>query len=120
VRKIKENAPLDMRDKKIRKAVLYVRRNIGYELRLSDIADHACVTPSYLSRYFKAKTGHNISKWIADTRLDAATLLLESTDLPISSIALETGFANARTFRRLFSDRFAMSAREYRLSMDAR
>lgn len=90
------------------------------EIRLSDnitlesIADEMFFTTSYLSRLFKKQTGKNFSEYIIDRRLEKAKLLLLSTNRTIDSIAQETGYENANSFRRLFKSKIGISATEYR------
>ena len=93
------------------------------EFRLNDnitlegIASEMFFTPSYLSRLFKKEIGKNFSDYLIDRRLEKAKILLQSTNRTIDSIAQETGYENANSFRRLFKSKIGMSATEYRLSI---
>lgn len=92
------------------------------EFRLNDnitlegIAGEMFFTPSYLSRLFKKEIGKNFSDYLIDRRLEKAKILLVSTNRTIDSIAQETGYENANSFRRLFKSKIGMSATEYRSS----
>lgn len=83
-------------------------------LTLEGIASEMFFTPSYLSRLFKKEMGKNFSDYLIERRLEKAKLLLLSTNLTIDSIAQETGYENANSFRRLFKSKVGMSASAYR------
>jgi len=83
-------------------------------ITLESIAGEMFFTPSYLSRLFKKEMGKNFSDYLIDRRLEKAKILLLSTNRTIDSIAQETGYENANSFRRLFKSKIGMSATEYR------
>lgn len=83
-------------------------------ITLESIAAEMYFTPSYLSRLFKKEMGKNFSDYLIDRRLEKAKILLLSTNRTIDSIAQETGYENANSFRRLFKSKIGMSATEYR------
>ncbi|MEA4924401.1 MAG: helix-turn-helix domain-containing protein [Syntrophomonadaceae bacterium] len=83
-------------------------------ITLESIAAEMYFTPSYLSRLFKKEIGKNFSDYLIDRRLEKAKILLLSTNRTIDSIAQETGYENANSFRRLFKSKIGMSATEYR------
>lgn len=85
-------------------------------LTLEGIASEMFFTPSYLSRLFKKEMGKNFSDYLIERRLEKAKLLLLSTNLTIDSIAQESGYENANSFRRLFKSKLGMSATAYRSS----
>ena len=49
-------------------------------------------------------------------RIEAAQRLLESTDLNISAVAEQTGFASAAHFRRVFRETMGVGPLQYRKS----
>lgn len=87
---------------------------LNENITLESIAAEMYFTPSYLSRLFKKEIGKNFSDYLIDRRLEKAKILLLSTNRTIDSIAQETGYENANSFRRLFKSKLGMSATEYR------
>ena len=47
-------------------------------------------------------------------RLEMASRQLAGTELPITSIALESGFNNISYFNRVFKKKFGVTPKEYR------
>lgn len=90
--------------------------HLNDNITLERIADEMFFTTSYLSRLFKKQIGKNFSDYLIDRRLEKAKLLLLSTNRSIDSIAQETGYENANSFRRLFKSKIGLSASQYRSS----
>lgn len=93
-----------------------IEMRLNDNITLESIASEMFFTPSYLSRLFKKEIGKNFSEYLIDRRLEKAKILLLSTNRTIDSIAQETGYENANSFRRLFKSKIGMSATEYRSS----
>jgi len=72
-------------------------------------------TPSYLSSIFKSETGKMLNRYIAETRIHNAELLLLS-DQKIDLIAEQCGFSDTTTFRRSFKRYLGMTPTEYQKS----
>jgi AraC-like DNA-binding protein len=56
----------------------------------------------------------SLPQFISDLRLEYASRLLSTTDLPISDIMAKAGFSNASVFSRYFSRKFQISPTQYR------
>ncbi len=56
-------------------------------------------------RMFQKETRHAPLAYQLEIRINRARVLLEQTDLPVSEIALQTGFANVFYFSKMFSKR---------------
>lgn len=93
-----------------------IESRLDDNITLEGIADEMFFTPSYLSRLFKKEIGQNFSEYLIERRLEKAKVLLLSTNRTIESIAVETGYENANSFRRLFKSKMGMSATKYRSS----
>ena len=72
------------------------------------------LSPYYLSRLFRRVTGQSIVDYLNNRRIEAAQKLLETTELSISAIAEQTGFASAAHFRRVFREVMDISPLQYR------
>ena len=86
----------------IEKVKRYIQKNYRFDIRREDIASSVFLTPDYLSKIFKAKTGLNISDYINEYRVEQAKSLLRNTDRCISDIAGETGFDSLSYFSTVF------------------
>lgn len=100
-------------DPKIQHILAYINQHLAEMLSVDTLAAHAYMSKFYLMRKFKADTGYGIHQYIRSKRLLLARDLLK-TDLPITQISAEVGFADYSTFSRAFKEMFHCSPREYR------
>ena len=98
----------------IARAKKYIDENYRENIDRDDVAAIAFVTPNYLSKQFKIKTGMNLREYINKLRIQEAQRLLLSTDTPITSIALYVGFDNVSYFSTVFKRYSDMSPLEWR------
>jgi len=91
-----------------------VEERLHESITLESIANELFFSPSYLSRLFKKQIGKNFSEYLIDRRLERAKLLLRTTGRTVDSIARESGYENANSFRRLFKSKVGISSSEYR------
>ena len=68
-----------------------------------------------LSRLIKNRTGKTYTDLIQEKRLSQAAWLLTNTGKRVDEIARLAGYENISYFHRLFSSRFGMSPRQYRI-----
>ncbi len=84
-------------------------------LSLISLAEHFKLTPSYISEYFKDRTGLKYVEYLATLRMTKAKeLLTTAPDLSISDICARVGFANTETFIRAFKRLEGTSPGKYR------
>ncbi|MDR7334129.1 helix-turn-helix transcriptional regulator [Roseateles asaccharophilus] len=69
--------------------------------RLASISD---VSPAHFSRSFKQAFGLPPHRYLLTRRIERAVALLRETELPITDIAFQTGWASLGTFGRIFRD----------------
>ena len=100
--------------RRVQKVKNYINDHINDELRLEQLAKLVCMTPTAFSRYFKLRTGKNLSEYIVDIRLgQAARRLVDTTD-SISEICWNCGFNTLSNFNRLFRKRKGCNPTEFR------
>ena len=100
---------------RITKIVNYINENYGDpDLNVNMIADKFSITPSYMSRYFKAKVGNALSDYIVQIRIAKAMEMLKNTDMKISVIAEKVGFSSVTVFMRAFKRSEGITAGEFR------
>ena len=61
----------------------------------------------------------SLPQFVSDLRLEYASKLLITTDLPINEITAKAGFSNASVFSRYFSRKFQISPSQYRQANSA-
>lgn len=102
--------------RRILKVKNYISENYKYEIRLAILADIAGMSPSAFSRFFKLRTGRNLSDYIIDIRLGYAARMLVDTNHSVSEISFESGFNNLSNFNRIFKRKKGCSPTEFRES----
>jgi len=87
-------------------AVEAMENHLADVLGLADLAMIAGVSPRQLNRLFHDRLGRSTMSYYRNLRLDTAERLLSHSRLPLTEIALATGFANSSHFSRVYSQRF--------------
>lgn len=94
----------------------HVRKNYMNPINISELAEVGHLSVSALERRFKKYLSKTPKQFINDIRLENARRLLLDTNLPIATIALETGFSDASYFTRMFSKSVGKLPSEFRLN----
>ena len=94
---------------KLRKAVILMEKNLATPLEISVIARLVDSSSRQLERVFLSETGKTPSEYYRIARLKYAKWLLTTTDLPIVTIAFESGFSDASHLIRHFQQLFGVA-----------
>lgn len=92
----------------------YLQENYHKEFSSEEMAAALWVSRSYLSSYYKTKTGMNLSDSIQQYRINKATELLQDPEVKISDVGAMVGINSPNTFLRQFRKYTGMTPREYR------
>lgn len=88
-------------------------------LALSDLARHGQMSVRTFTRRFRAEVGMSPNQWITQQRVEHARRLLETSDLPVESIAYEAGFGSATGLRQHFQASLGVAPTAYRRTFHA-
>jgi len=80
----------------------------------AEIAKAQNVSLRVLELAFKEVLGHSMRSDILDYRLEMATTLLKTTNLPIGEVAIKSGFGNYAAFTTSFRRKIGMSPGDWR------
>jgi transcriptional regulator GlxA family with amidase domain len=94
----------------------HVMEHIGRRHTLRSLADAVGMSTRNLARHFVRETGITPHEFVERARLDAARMLLEATQLPLKSVAFDTGFGTADRMRMIFASRLGITPAQYRAS----
>jgi len=83
---------------------------------LSDLAKKLHYDASWLSKDIVRLTGSTYTQLLQSQRISIAKLMLGTTDLPITEIAHQVGYANTSHFYKLFHKQTGISPRDYKKS----
>ena len=98
----------------IARAQAFVMDNIGHAFSVQALADAAGISARSFARHFRQHAGMTPHDFIEQARIDAARRALESTRLPLKSVAYDCGFGNADNMRRVFVKRLQVTPADYR------
>src|SRR5581483_6111 len=79
---------------KLKQVLAFIEENLGADLSLQSIADVAGLSVSHCKVLFRKAVGVPMHQYVIRRRIDRAAELLRKGDLPVSQVALETGFAH--------------------------
>jgi two-component system response regulator YesN len=103
----------------INKINQYIHDNYSENISRSKIAEEFFLTPEYLAKLYKKKTGITIKTYINDYRIEKAKELLRTSDMNISEIAVAVGFDNFSYFSTLFKKATGISPKDYKDELEA-
>ncbi len=92
----------------------FIRRHLADELRVADLAKLACLSEAHFSERFRAQTGLSPWQYVRRQRLHAARQLILQSRLPLTDIAIQTGFANQSALSHAFRRSYGASPRQLR------
>ena len=113
-RKAADERPGRLPRRALEGAIDYIGDNLEKNLRLTDIASAAHMSPYHFSRLFKESTGLTPHHYVIERRVRRASELLHGTALSIAEIALLCGFANQSHLNRHFKRAFGVNPKALR------
>ena len=84
----------------VEQAIDHIVRQPYGPLTLDQIAARFGCSREHLGRAFRERTGQSPGAYLADARRRRALRLLRETDLPLSAVAEQSGFATVHTLAR--------------------
>lgn len=98
----------------VQRALALVRSRFREQLSLEDVAEAVGVTPSHLSRTFKAEVGHGFADELNRCRIEEAKTLLGDPRLEVKQIARQCGYLNYTYFFGVFKRYCGCTPSEFR------
>ncbi|GGI46363.1 hypothetical protein GCM10008018_16720 [Paenibacillus marchantiophytorum] len=92
----------------------YIENHLQEQMTREDIAHFVHFHPSYLSRFFRKKTGWSLSEYIVSQRIEHAKTMLAQSELRISHIMNRLGYDNLSHFTRTFKKLTGYTPLQYR------
>ncbi|MEX0291006.1 MAG: helix-turn-helix transcriptional regulator [Flavobacteriaceae bacterium] len=92
----------------------FVMNNFQQEISLKTVAEIAYMTPNAFCRFFKLRTNKTFFQFLIELRIaHACSMLGDNSPLPISEIAIASGFKSISNFNRKFKQTTGLSPSEY-------
>lgn len=86
----------------IRKAMLYIEKNLSKRVSLRRISEHIHLSESYFSKIFKDDTGLSVMQYITLLRIQEAKKLLVYSQLTVNQISKTLGYNRTSYFCKIF------------------
>jgi transcriptional regulator GlxA family with amidase domain len=99
---------------KLRDISTFVLEHVDEALPVERIAAGIGMSPRTLSRWCREHLDESPAELVRCLRMDEARRLLEETSLPLKDIIARTGFGDASTMWRAFTQRLGVAPAEYR------
>lgn len=97
----------------------YLSEHFSEPISLKTVAKNFGVDPCHLSRTFTKRLSYGFLKYLHMLRVEYAKNLLKNSDMKMSEIMVKSGFADQKTFNRVFRELVEMAPGEYRRCEDA-
>ncbi|MFI1917659.1 GlxA family transcriptional regulator [Nocardia sp. NPDC020380] len=92
----------------------WCKSHLSEDLTLQALAKRSDLSPRTLHRRFESQLGVTPAAWVQSQRLTHAATLLQTTTLPISSIAAAVGLPDPTNFRKQFRAATGVNPHHYR------
>jgi transcriptional regulator GlxA family with amidase domain len=99
----------------VERAVGVIRQNPGQSLTVASLARLAGLSAGHLTELFKAHVGCTPHRFILQCRLERARELVESSNLPLTQMAHELGFASSQHLSGAFREAFGCPPRTWKM-----
>lgn len=105
--------PSDVPPRRVELAARYIEANFARSVRLEDLCNAACLSPSYLIRAFEQRYHMTPHAYLLNQRIQHARNQLRQ-GRRIAEVAHDTGFADQAHFQREFKKHLAATPGQYR------
>ena len=106
-------------DPRIQRAVVLIEMRKGSGVTAEQAAEAAGLSGRQFTRLFRDNLGVTPKRFILDTRLRYARFLVENSNMPMTAIAFETGFADCAHLTTSFRARYGVPPRQLRMKAAA-
>ncbi|MGX5218821.1 MULTISPECIES: GlxA family transcriptional regulator [Pseudomonas] len=92
----------------------YVLENVTEDFSVERMASLAAMSARHFARTFTREVNMTPMEFVQSARIDNARRLLESSNLPLKTVAYRSGFGSARHMRHLFVEKLGLPPSQYR------
>jgi len=99
----------------VRRVIAEMERHLEEPLTIPDLCDRAGISQRQINRLFARYVRKTPQLYYRDIRLDRARGLVTQTEIPLSQIAVASGFASQAHFSKAYRDCFGIQPRADRI-----
>lgn len=112
-KQVADDKPVGYYEQIVEQVMRYLAENCQ-TASLDEAAEMVSLSPNYLSKIFKRKTGQNFSEYLIEVKMKKAARLLQDVNLRTYEIAGMLGYDNPKNFSRAFKAYYGTTPREYK------
>lgn len=111
--------PFGVRDKRLQKALTYIRDHSKENIRHKTVADSVGMSVEGLKKLFERNCHKNFKTILFEFRIANAMEQLSTTDELITNIANDCGYNDTKSFSKNFREYCGMTPGEFRKAVDS-
>jgi len=92
----------------------HVLEHLDKPFSIECMASLAAMSPRHFARVFARDVNMTPMEFLQSARIDNARNLLETSELPLKTVAFKSGFGSVRHMRFLFSEKLGLTPTQYR------
>ncbi len=86
--------PARQEGKVLARAKKYIQAHLQHPVNLTEVSQETLVTPQYLSKLFREKSGETFIEYITRLRIEEAKRLLAEPGVKVYEVASQVGYSN--------------------------
>ncbi|MBX3081861.1 MAG: helix-turn-helix transcriptional regulator [Anaerolineae bacterium] len=98
----------------LKRIVDYIQAHLSQAVTLDELARQTGFSPYHFARLFRQTVGESPHRFVLRRRVEQAQHLLSATDMPLSQIAAECGFADQSHLTAVFKRHFNITPKAFR------
>lgn len=100
--------------KPVSSCIDYILEHLDTRIKMKDLCEHTGLSSAYISRTFREETGHTVTDFILNKKLETACNMLDFSSHPITWISDTLAFPSQSYFCRVFRNAYGKTPGEYR------
>lgn len=105
---------VDSKTDVLKEILLFIHTYYAEKITLKTLVEHFNINRTTINEIFKKNTGDSVIFYIIRLRIEASSLMLRDTGLPVNEIARRVGFEDMAHFNRTFKKQMNCSPGQYR------
>ncbi|MCU6711973.1 response regulator [Paenibacillus sp. J5C_2022] len=96
------------------RAKKYIQAHLHHPINLAEVSQETHISPQYLSKLFREKTGETFIEYMTKLRIDEAKRLLQEPGVKVYEVAERVGYSNWKHFSRVFKQYTGYGPSDYK------
>ncbi|XID90207.1 response regulator [Paenibacillaceae bacterium WGS1546] len=106
--------PVKQEGQVLARAKRYIQAHLHHPVNLTEVSQETHVTPQYLSKLFREKSGQTFIEYITRLRIEEAKRLLAEPGVKVYEVAERVGYSQWKHFSRVFKQHTGYGPSDYK------